>query len=98
MSTDVRACVASVNVTAGEKATHEAPGVMSVNGSTETAAATFNYIRLTSEAMTARSAGLPLTSGPAFPSALSPALPSVCVTTLKRWEERIYRCDVTVLK
>lgn len=67
---------------AGKKTTHDARGVMSANGNTETVAATFNYIRLTSEAMTARSAGLPLTFGPAFPSAPSPAIPSVCGTTV----------------
>lgn len=81
---------------AGGKATREARGVMSENGSTETAAATFNYIRLTSEAMTAHSTGLRLTSGPAFPSAPSPALPSVCGTTLKTWEEMMSRHDVIV--
>lgn len=82
---------------AGGKTTHEARGVMSANGSTGTAAATFNYIRLSSEAMTARCTGLPLTFGPAFPSAPSPALPLVCGTTLKSWEGMIYRYDVTVL-
>lgn len=76
---------------AGGKATREARGVMSANGNAETAAATFNYIRLTFEAMTARSDGLPLTSGPAFPSAPSPALPfslwHLTAIGLKRWEE-----------
>lgn len=81
-------------------ATREARGVMSASGSAEVAAATFNYIRLTSEAMTARSAGLPLTSGPAFPSAPSPALSfglwHHAAIGLERWEETM--CGLFVLE
>lgn len=87
-SASVRACVSSVNVTCRVESNTWSSGCDVRKRQLWNCSAAFNYIRRMSEAMTACSADLCLTSGPAFPSARH-LLSLQFVTLLKRWEEMI---------